>query len=211
MAGKLLILKQMPPRAIQKLLDKRITQRYSTNRVSIFATQIEKAATLCVAFNSNLNEELQKMKTNVATYYTIGTGENEELLRENKYQSLVEEATKSGAQAPSPTKVQSFGLPEAETDADIAELCPSEEIRVSLFNRAASLKMLNDIRDKMLNDEAFQPIDGVFDLTSVINEPTERRAASPESKIEKLLSGLSEDAVARIMQKILEKQTSPTA
>ena len=121
------------------------------------------------------------MKTNVATYYTVGTGDSEELLRENKYQSLVEEAGKKTPPeaGPTPTKVQSFGLPEAETDADILELCPSEEIRVSLFNRAASLKMLNDIRDKMLNDENFQPIDGVFDLTSVISEPTERRTASP--------------------------------
>jgi len=153
------------------------------------------------------------MKTNIATYYTVGTGDNEELLRENKFQQLVEEAGKKTPPEapPSPTKVQSFGLPEAETDADILALCPSEEIRVSLFNRAASLKMLNDIRDKMLNDENFAPQDGVLDLTSVISEPTERRTASPEAKIEKLLSGLSEDAVARIMQKILEKQTAPSA
>ena len=153
------------------------------------------------------------MKTNVATYYVVGEGDSTELLRENKFQSLVEDAGKKVPPEPGPTpaKVQSFGLPEAETDADILALCPSEEIRVSLFNRAASLKMLNDIRDKMLNDENFQPVDGVFDLTSVISEPTERRTASPEAKIEKLLSGLSEDAVQRIMQKILEKQTAPAA
>jgi hypothetical protein len=152
------------------------------------------------------------MKTNVATYYVIGTGDNTELLRENKFQALVEAAGKKTPPEPGPTpeKLQSFGLPEAETDADIIALCPSEEIRVSLFNRAASLKMLNDIRDKMLNEE-FQPVDGVFDLSSVISEPTERRTASPEAKIEKLLSGLSEDAVQRIMQKILEKQTAPQA
>ena len=151
------------------------------------------------------------MKTNVATYYVVGTGDAAELLRENKFQSLVEDAAKQvpPAEPPQATKVQSFGLPEAETDGDIASLCPSEEIRVSLFNRAASLKMLNDIRDKMLNDENFNTVDGVFDLTSVISEPTERRTASPEAKIEKLLSGLSEDAVQRIMQKILEKQTAP--
>lgn len=153
------------------------------------------------------------MKTNVATYYVIGTGDSQELLRENKFQSLVEDAGKKTPPeaGPTPEKVQSFGLPEAETDADITSLCPSEEIRVTLFNRAASLKMLNDIRDKMLNDENFQPVDGVFDLASVISEPTERRTASPEAKIEKLLSGLSEDAVQRIMQKILEKQTAPSA
>src|SRR5260221_9708698 len=151
------------------------------------------------------------MKTNVATYIVVGTGDSAELLRENKFQSLVEEAGKKTPPepAPQPTKVQSFGLPEAETDADITSLCASEEIRVSLFNRAASLKMLNDIRDKMLNDENFTTVDGVFDLTSVISEPTERRAASPESKIEKLLSGLDEAAVQRIMQRILEKQTAP--
>jgi hypothetical protein len=153
------------------------------------------------------------MKTNIATYYVTGTGDNEELLRENKFQSLVEEAVKKTPPEtpPQPTKVQSFGLPEAETDADILTLCPSEEIRVSLFNRAASLKMLNDIRDKMLNDESFASQDGVLDLTTVISEPTERRTASPEAKIEKLLSSLSEDAVARIIQKILEKQTAPSA
>jgi hypothetical protein len=153
------------------------------------------------------------MKTNVATYYVVGSGDSQELLRENKFQALVEDAGKKTPPeaGPTPEKVQSFGLPEAETDADILSLCPSEEIRVSLFNRAASLKMLNDIRDKMLNDENFQPVDGVFDLSSVISEPTERRTASPEAKIEKLLSGLSEDAVQRIMQKILEKQTTPTA
>jgi hypothetical protein len=153
------------------------------------------------------------MKTNVATYYVVGSGDSQELLRENKFQALVEDAGKKTPPeaGPTPDKVQSFGLPEAETDADILSLCPSEEIRVSLFNRAASLKMLNDIRDKMLNDENFQPVDGVFDLSSVISEPTERRTASPEAKIEKLLSGLSEDAVQRIMQKILEKQTTPTA
>jgi hypothetical protein len=153
------------------------------------------------------------MKTNVATYYTIGSGDSTELLRENKYQALVEEAGKKTPPeaGPAATKVQSFGLPEAETDADILTLCPSEEIRVSLFNRAASLKMLNDIRDKMLNDEDFTPVDGVFDLTGVISQPTEKRTASPESKIEKLLSGLDESAVQRILQRILEKQTAPTA
>ena len=90
------------------------------------------------------------MKTNVATYYVVGSGDNEELLRENKFQGLVEEAGKKTPPEPppQPTKVQSFGLPEAETDADILSLCPSEEIRVSLFNRAASLKMLNDIREQ---------------------------------------------------------------
>lgn len=148
-------------------------------------------------------------KQNIATYYVVGTGDNAELLRENKFQSLVEDATNKGEAAPVAVKVQSFGLPEAETVEDITTLCPSTEIQVTLFNRAASLKMLNDIRDKMLNDD-FTPQDGVFDLTSVISEPTERRAASPEAKIEKLLSGMSEDAIARIMQKIMEKQTAPT-
>jgi hypothetical protein len=153
------------------------------------------------------------MKTNVATYYTVGTGDSEELLRENKFQSLVEDSgKKTPPEAPPvPTKMQSFGLPEAETDADILTLCPSEEVRVSLFNRAASLKMLNDIRDKMLNDENFVPQDGILDLSSVIAQPTERRSASPETKIEKLLEGLGEDAIQRIMQKIAERQTAASA
>lgn len=162
------------------------------------------------------------MKTNVATYYVVKTPSytnsagqtveaTEDLYNEAAFQKKNKTLIEAKEAPLTPDMVQSFGLPEAETIEDISTLCPSTEIQVVLFNRAASLKMLNEIRAKMLKDEDFTPVDGVFDLTSVISEPSERRSASPEQKIEKLLSGLSEDAIARIMQKIMEKQTAPTS
>jgi len=104
--------------------------------------------------------------------------------------------------------MQSFALPEAETLAEVQALCPSEEVLVSLFNRAATIKMQSFARLE-ITDEDFVPKDGTYDLTSIIAEPAERRTASPEAKIEKLLSGMDEDAIQRILQRILEKQTAP--
>lgn len=154
------------------------------------------------------------MKTNVATYYTILKNGEQEKVNEKAYLKLVETAKQAGEEPPAPIKVQSFGFPEAENDADVALLASTEEVRVGLFNRAASLKMIQGgggVDDLMVDNEDFTPVEGIYDLTSVINAPTERRAASPEAKIEKLLSGLDEATMQRIMQKIMDKQTAPAS
>jgi hypothetical protein len=144
------------------------------------------------------------MKTNVSTYYVVSG----KAVLESKFQSLVEEANAANQPKPEPTKMQSFALPEAESIEEMKQLCPSEEVLVSLFNRAATIKMQSFARLE-ITDEDFVPKDGTYDLTSIIAEPAERRTASPEAKIEKLLSGMDEEAIQRILARILEKQTAP--
>lgn len=129
---------------------------------------------------------------------------------EAKWNRFVEKTVKEGHAAPVPEKVQTFVIHEAETPIDFSELVPSADIQVTLFNRGASLKQLTEIRT-LMEDSTFVTSESPYDLSEALNAVTERRSANPEDKVNKLLEGLDENALARIMAKLMEKTTAPGA
>lgn len=147
-------------------------------------------------------------KSTNSTNYAITIDGELKNFSEGRWNALVEREVKEGRPSPTPERIQTFVVYEAETLADISELAPTEETAVSLFNRGASLKQLQEIRD-LMEDAEFETSEVAYDLKDVVNRVTERRAASPESKIEKLLGSLAPEALERVMAKLLEKQTAP--
>jgi hypothetical protein len=143
------------------------------------------------------------MKTTNATNYSALIDGELKNFSESRWQSLVEKATKEGKPVPQPEKVQTFVTYEAESAEDFEKLAPTEEVRVNLFNRGASLKQLQEIRD-LMEDPDYEVSEAPYDLLATIDSVTERRAATPESKIEKLLGQLPPEALQRVMAKLLE-------
>lgn len=138
------------------------------------------------------------MKTINATNYAIK--QDGELARytETQWQKFVETATKEGKPAPVPDKVQTFLCYEAETPEDFSLLVPNADVQVSLFNRGASLKQNQEIRE-LMEDPTFEPVDGGYDLSEALNRVAERRKASPEDRVKKLLAELDPAALERVM------------
>lgn len=145
--------------------------------------------------------------TNVTNYSVLVDGELANF-SESRWNKFVEKEIKEGRATPVPEKVQTFVTYEAETVADITELVPNEEVAVSLFNRGASLKQLTEIRGQM-EDPKFTTSEAAYDLREALNAVTERRAASPEDRVASLLDKLDDAALARIMEKLMEKSTTP--
>lgn len=139
------------------------------------------------------------MKTTNATNYAITVDGDLKSFSEARWQSMLEKLTKEGKEHPAPERVQTFVTYEAETPEDFAVLASATQ--VDLFNRGSSLKQLQEIRILMESAD-FEPTETPYDLADVINRETERRSASPEARVEKLLSALDPDALARIMEKL---------
>lgn len=148
------------------------------------------------------------MKANNATNYAITVDGELKSYSESRWQAFVEKTVKEGKPAPTPERVQTFVVYEAETPADFAELAPNDEVSVSLWNRGSSLKQATEIRE-IMEDASIELSEAPYDLKDVINRVPERRSATPESKIETLLGKLDPDALARVMAKLLEAQTAP--
>lgn len=148
------------------------------------------------------------MKQTNSTNYALTVDGELKSFSEGRWQSLVEKTVKEGKLAPTPERIQTFVVYEAETPADFAELAPNDEVSVSLWNRGASLKQGTEIRD-IMEDASVETSEAPYDLRDVINRVTERRSATPESKIEALLGKLDPEALSRVMAKLLESQTAP--
>lgn len=149
------------------------------------------------------------MKSINATNYALTVDGELTNFAESRWNKHVEKIVKEGGVAPVPEKVQTFVVYEAETVADISELVPNEEVAVNLFNRGASLKQLTAIRGYM-EDPKFEVADAPYDLKEDLNAVTERRAASPEDRVASLLDKLDDDALARIMEKLMAKGATRT-
>ena len=159
-------------------------------------------------------------KVRTATYFTIsipsGTDKDGKPLvdyksiSESQFKKLQEEANndKTGATAqPEAVRQQTFTLHEAETIADISELCPVEAVAVDLWNRGSSLKQLNEIRVLMESDD-YETVEGAYDLAYVIPEATERKKMSPMDKVLKQLGALSEEEKQAIISRLLGSQAA---
>ena len=149
---------------------------------------------------------------NVTAYSYKADGKNLKSFTEGRWNAMIEtwKEEKPTEPVPVPEKVCTFVTYEAATPAGFEELAPNADVQCSLFNRGASLKQLTEIRD-LMEDEKFEAPTSPYDLKDVINRETERRAASPEDKVKKLLADLDPDALTRVMNALLERQTSPQA
>ena len=159
-------------------------------------------------------------KIRSATYFTImernpKTGKDELVsISETQFNKLVEEA--KGAtpptEPPEALRQQTFTLHEAESIEDIQTMCPDLSVGIDLFNRGASLKQLNEIRDLMESalegDDSFATVEGSYDLADVIGRKTERRKMSPLDKALKALGNLTDDEKQQLVAKLLAAQTA---
>lgn len=152
------------------------------------------------------------MKFKTATYVSIGDAKEPESISEGSFNTLVEEATKSNTEQPEALRRQTFMIHEAESIEDFLQLCPNELVVVDLFNRGASLKQLNEIRQLMTSplegEDAFASVEGSYDLKDVISRVTERKKLSPMDKVLKALVGLSDEERQAIVAKLLGAQTA---
>jgi hypothetical protein len=145
----------------------------------------------------------------IRTVTNVSIKENDELvsISESKYNALIEAATTAKTEPPEAMRKQTFTLHEAESLQDITELCPNEEVAVSLFNRGASLKQLKEISDLMESDD-FEQVEGSYDLRDVIARVVERKKLSPMDKVLRSLGQLSDDEKQAIISKLLSAQAA---
>jgi len=90
---------------------------------------------------------------------------------------------------------QTFSYNRAGSIEGISQIIKDEEEAVNIFNAGLKVKlnsrvkaMIEEIDDD--NNPAFQPVEGTYDLTDVLNEPAQRRNLSPTEKAIRVLVGL---------------------
>jgi hypothetical protein len=152
---------------------------------------------------------MSKVKT--ATYVTLTVDGESKSFSESAFNKQVEEATKSNTAPPTPLKRQTFLMHEAEVVSDgiedILSVCPNAQVAVDLFNRGASLKQLNEIRD-LMEDDTFEVVEGSYDLKDTIARVTERKKLSPMDKVLRSLGQLSDEERQAIVAKLLATQAA---
>lgn len=140
-------------------------------------------------------------KTKGETYAVVVDADgNRTVVKEKALQKLQEEATKAGEPPPEAACAQTFSVVEAENVSDFVTMVPDEAERVNLFNRGVVLKQQAGIRQLLL-DANFSPVEGAYDLSEMVAEKRERRAATPEEKALKALAALPPEVQAAILAK----------
>lgn len=94
--------------------------------------------------------------------------------------------------------------PSVGTDEGFAELIPDAEERLNIINKGLSAKFNQKIRTTLIEQDdagnlVFQPVEGTFDATSLVQEATLRTNLSPTDKAIKMLANLPEDMRAAIL------------
>jgi serine phosphatase RsbU (regulator of sigma subunit) len=74
-------------------------------------------------------------------------------------------------------------------DEDFATLVENPTERANIINRALILKQQQYVRKTMLAD-GFAPVEGVYDLQSIVGQVAERKAADPATKAANAFSKL---------------------
>lgn len=142
------------------------------------------------------------MRTNNVTYAAIVEGEGE-----NQERSVVPE--KKVDKDDNVVAVQTFIVYEVDSLDEFIGLVPDAEEQANIINRAIVLKQQSTIRG-IMGAEDFTAVEGNYDLRSAVGEKRERRAATPEEKLRKALSGVSPEALARILAEF-QAAAQPTA
>ena len=141
--------------------------------------------------------------TNHTKYKILQSGADEpEIVSESAYNKLVEAATKANTPAPEVQAAQTFAFYEAATLDEIATLVPNEDVRLSYFNRGLTLREFAAM-NRIMEDDKFEPVEGVYDLAEVINTIQERTRMTPEEKALRDLKNLPDDVRQRVLAALL--------
>lgn len=134
-------------------------------------------------------------KTERETFYNLAIADAEgnvttsDYVSEGKKETIEKELGDKGTLEV--TKVQSFIITEAESLDEAATLFPQRALE--FLNYGARLAQQNVRRD-LMRDEDWAGIEGDFDLLPEVQEPKERKKASPRDKVINLLSKLAKEA-----------------
>jgi len=106
---------------------------------------------------------------------------------------------------------QTFGFNKAATPEGFAIAVPDPEERVIIFNaglvqraRAKATQLLKALDDA--GNPEFEPVEGTYDLSEIINTPLQRRNLTPTEKLERAImatGGLSKEQAAALIAQVL--------
>jgi len=108
---------------------------------------------------------------------------------------------------------QTFGYMKPTSPEGFAVAIPDPDEQVIIFNaglasrfRSKAAQLLKGLDDD--GNPAFQPVEGTYDMQSVLNEPLQRRNLTPAEKLERALvaAGLPEDMIANFLQQAAAQQ-----
>lgn len=120
-------------------------------------------------------------------------GETEISVKEEKVQEIMEELVTEGkGREVEVMASQTFTFHQvSETDplTDFQTFVPDVDEQANLVNRAIVLKQQQYVR-RLLMTKDFTPVEGSYDLQSVIGQKSERQTATPEQKAANALSKL---------------------
>jgi hypothetical protein len=114
------------------------------------------------------------------TKYSVEESDAQEMIAELEKEGKTGEVTVS----------QTFSVTSVSDEdplGDFATLVPNTAEQANLINRAIVLKQQQYMR-RLLVGSNFTPVDGVYDLASIIGQPSERRSATPAEKAANALS-----------------------
>jgi hypothetical protein len=94
--------------------------------------------------------------------------------------------------------IQSITLHEAASPEEFEVLVPDPEERVNIFNRGYVIKQQQIAREE-IDDDSFEPKEGAWDLRELAAQKRERRKATVEDKLAKLLGELTPQRRAEIL------------
>ncbi len=136
---------------------------------------------------------------------------------EKAFNKALKDATEKSEPLPELISSQTFGFKNAETVDEAVGLAGGNgvgeyeniDVFLGVFNYAADLRQHNAAND-LLQSDAFQPRDGVWDISTAVAEKVERVKMSPEEKAAKTL-GVTPDQLRAALALILQQGASATA
>jgi DNA polymerase I-like protein with 3'-5' exonuclease and polymerase domains len=143
--------------------------------------------------------------------------ENAKIEAENSARGADSPDLKEPVAVPTALRSLSFVKYAALTDEGFAQLVPSPEQRMKEVKRALDIKQNQYIRDIMTSDDTefanflAKNGEGAVDLAEVVAKPTERKAASPEDKLKKLLGELSVETIQAILAQAMADKAGASA
>jgi hypothetical protein len=112
-------------------------------------------------------------------------------ISEDKYNELLKKAAAENGSV-EVTKQQTFTITEAESLEELSQLFPLRALEFG--NYGARLAQQNYMRQEcMINDE-FTGVEGAVDLAPEVQEPKERKKASPRDKAISILAKLAKES-----------------
>lgn len=132
------------------------------------------------------------METYTETKCKVQEGDKVYFQSEDAFNKSVKAAQAANEPAPVLLASQTFEYSLAQTEEDMALLCPDVAVRIAQFNKGQILSQHNEARDLLLGED-FQPSEQVVSLAYAASQVTERRKQTPTEKAAKALGISAED------------------